>query len=404
MMSKKLSFILGLIFIVSFLVKCMDSKNIPADPRGADYAGAGSCRSCHQAVYDSFRLTSHHAATAPGDQVHVKGSFLEGKNSFAFDGNRQVKMEKRGGRLYQVLYIDGKEKESHPFDISFGSKNAQTWLYWSGNNTYQLPVSFYTSANAWGTSPGYSILYPSFDRLIGRNCFECHSSHIGFLHTADSSPANMNSPQKREEMDRRSLVTGIDCERCHGPAREHVIYHEQNPGQQAGRFITRIMGMSRQQQLDACAVCHSGNDRVKKKSRFAFRPGDTLSHFFGSLIDSIIKTEPDVHGNQYGLLTESRCFTQSLQLTCNTCHDPHRDNPGSLAIYSAKCVGCHQQGSPAFCTVQSPSADVLVQNCIDCHMPNQASSAISFQLSGSTQRYAYYLRTHKIAVYQTESK
>ena len=92
MMSKKLSFILGLIFIVSFLVKCMDSKNIPADPRGADYAGAGSCRSCHQAVYDSFRLTSHHAATAPGDQVHVKGSFLEGKNSFAFDVNRQVKM------------------------------------------------------------------------------------------------------------------------------------------------------------------------------------------------------------------------------------------------------------------------------------------------------------------------
>lgn len=399
-MSKKMSFILVLIFTVSFLVKCMDNKKIPADPRGADYAGAGSCRSCHQAAYDSFLLTSHHAATAPGDVAHIKGSFTAGQNSFVFEGNQEIKMERRGPRLFQVLYMDGQEKEAHPFDISFGKKNAQTWLYWKGNNTYQLPVSYYTSVNAWGTSPGFSMMYPSFDRLVGRNCFECHSTHIGFQQHPDSKTSS--SPEKREQMDRRSLIAGIDCERCHGPAREHVMFHEQNPGQPQGRFITRIMGLSRQQQLDACAVCHSGNDRVKKKSRFAFRPGDTLSHFFGSLMDSIIKTEPDVHGNQFGLLSESRCFTQSLQLTCNTCHDPHRDTPGKLALYSAKCVGCHQPGSRAFCTVQSPAADVLVQNCIDCHMPNQPSSAISFQLSGSTQRVSYYLRTHKIAVYQRE--
>lgn len=100
----------------------MDSKNIPADPRGADYAGAGSCRSCHQAAYDSFLLTSHHAATAPGDMKHIKGSFAEGQNSFAFSGNQMIKMERRGSRLFQVLYVDGKEQESHPFDISFGKR------------------------------------------------------------------------------------------------------------------------------------------------------------------------------------------------------------------------------------------------------------------------------------------
>lgn len=388
-----------LIVAVAFLVKCTDTKRSLADPRGAGYAGSVSCRTCHQAVYDSFLLTAHYAATSPADYTHMKGRFSEGQNLFAFEGDQQVRMERRGSKLFQVLYEGGKELEAHPFDIGFGKNKAQTWLYWNGPNTYQLPVSYYTSVSTWGTSPGFSFLYPSFDRLIGRNCFECHSSNIDYLHKKDNIPEIQNSVEKREQMIPQSLVMGIDCERCHGPAAEHVKFHENNPGQRQGRFITRIIGMSRQQQLDACAVCHSGNDRIKLKSRFVFKPGDTLSHFFGTLLDTIIKTETDVHGNQYGLLSQSRCFTQSAQLTCTTCHDPHRDAASSLTIYSEKCLTCHKEGSPAFCTITNPVPGILKQNCIDCHMPNQPSSAISFQLSGNGERHSYLLRNHRIAVY-----
>lgn len=400
--SKRFYCLLALILSVSVLVKCTDGKKQGTDARGSEYAGAASCKTCHQAVYDSFLLTSHFAATSIADRAHILGSFDEGKNRFAFDGDQQVKMERRGAKLYQVLYVNGQEKTARPFDIGFGKKHAQTWLYWQGNNTYQLPVSFYSSENAWGTSPGFSFLFPSFDRLVGRNCFECHSSNIGFIHGNETENAAVTDPVRSEAMDRKSFIAGIDCERCHGPAAQHVSFHEQNPGQPQGRFMTRIMGMTRQQQLDACAVCHSGNDRIKLQSRFSFQPGDTLSHFFGALTDTVIKTEPDVHGNQYALLSESRCFTQSLQLTCNTCHDPHRDTPGDLALYSSKCMGCHQQGTASFCKESTTAAATLVQNCIDCHMPRQASSAISFQLSGSPQRYSYYLRTHKIGIFTRE--
>jgi hypothetical protein len=44
-------------------------------------------------------------------------------------------------------------------------------------------------------------------------------------------------------------------------------------------------------------------------------------------------------------------------------------------------------------------ATTLKMNCIDCHMPQQPSRAITFQLSGDSSKSAYLLRTHKIAVY-----
>jgi hypothetical protein len=393
-----------LLLLVFILVKCTGAGSKKTDPRGNEYAGSVACRTCHTAVYDSFMHTAHFLATSAPDYSSMKGAFEQDRNTFSFGDGQVVKMERRGSGLFQVLYTNGQEIAAYPFDISFGKKNARTWLYWKGNNTYQLPVSYYTSVSNWGTSPGFSLQYPYFDRLVGRNCFECHSSAMDYMPGVDSPDNVQAGPVIKEKMDRKSFVAGIDCERCHGPAAAHIHFHEQNPGQTAGRFITRIMHMSSQQQLDACAVCHSGNDRVKFNSRFAFKPGDTLSHFFGSLQDTIIKTEPDVHGNQYGLLSQSRCFTGSVQLTCNTCHDPHRDAADNLSLYSSKCLGCHKEGSPQFCTVKPQEGTVLTSNCIDCHMPNQPSAAISFQLSGSSQRISYLLRTHKIGIYPANDK
>ena len=50
-------------------------------------------------------------------------------------------MERRDSGLYQVLYVNGKEKEIHRFDITFGLKHAQTFLTWEGDQTFELPVT-----------------------------------------------------------------------------------------------------------------------------------------------------------------------------------------------------------------------------------------------------------------------
>jgi hypothetical protein len=75
--------------------------------------------------------------------------------------------------------------------------------------------------------------------------------------------------------------------------------------------------LSREQKLDACAVCHSGNDLTTQKSTFLFQPGDTLSNFYFPEFGSS-STAPDVHGKQMQLLAGSACFQNSNTLDCTS--------------------------------------------------------------------------------------
>lgn len=289
-----------LIFICICLSQCDTMFAISDDPRGKAYAGSVSCRSCHQAIYDSVLRSGHYNASAPATDQTVLGNFNDGHNKFVYKMGMSVMMEKRDSGLYQVMYMDGKEKLARMFDMTFGVKNGQTCLYWSNNNVYQLPISYYTSVADWGTSPGFSVMFPEFNRLVGKNCFECHSSYVKGIEQVQIKDSNaVYQMEAGEQMDKNSLVFGIDCERCHGPAAEHVNFQQGNPNVKTAKYIIANNSLNAQQNRDQCALCHSGNDQEKLKSRFEFKPGDTLSHFFKERTDS---STFDLHGNQYGLL------------------------------------------------------------------------------------------------------
>ncbi len=396
------SILFGLIF---FLSQCFNANEVSTDARGIVFANPASCRKCHQAIYDSVMLTAHYNATTPTSQNTVHGNFNEGQNSYVYDSSTKVVMQKRDSGLYQALYLNGKEMEAHRFDITFGVRNAQTWLYWKGNNTYELPVSYYTSANAWGTSPGFPIAQPYFKRIVGKVCFECHSSFIDSKHSDETSNSKeyFAAAERIEAMDKTTLIYGIDCQRCHGPAANHVNYHTIYPEEKKAKYIVTNSSLNAQQKLDMCAVCHSGNDQEKLKSRFYFKPGDTLSNFYLYMPGDKYKTNFDVHGNQQRLLAESKCFLQSGTLNCSSCHNPHTNASSNLATYSQKCMGCHTEANKNFCIVKPAAGISIKDNCIDCHMPKKPSEAISFYQQGNTQLSFYLLRTHKIGIYKTDS-
>lgn len=385
-----------LFVVVFFLSQCMQSGPKP-DPRGTAFAPAQTCRQCHQAMYDSALLTAHHSASAIANEKTLQGNFYAGQNGFTYDSATVIKMEKRDSGFYQVLYTNGKEIQARRFDIVFGNTHAQTSLYWQADIAYELPVSHYTNTG-WATSPGYSATKPDFSRLIGRDCFECHSSYV--QNKTNSSSGNyFSGAEANERLEPQSLIYGIDCQRCHGPAAQHVAYHEQNPGLTTGKYMLLQSSLNRQQQLDQCAVCHSGNDKRKLKSRFNFRPGEALADYF---LPSSLPADGqhfDVHGNQYNLLQQSACFMQSSSMTCASCHNTHEPAKKSLAVYSNKCMACHTEAGNNFCTSKPPAGISLADNCIDCHMPKQVSGAISFSVSGGDGISAYLLRTHRIAIY-----
>jgi len=317
---------------------------------------------------------------------------------FVFNPELTVAIEKRAGGVFQVAYVNGKETVVKRFDIAFGAgEKAWTFGYWQDKKLYQLPLSYFKTIGGWANSPGFPLHQAQFNRPIIGRCFECHASYIA---EEEGQPQSLTATRT---LDQQSIIYGIDCERCHGPAAEHVSFHTENPTVKEPKYMVSWKMLSRQQRLDACGVCHSGNDMDMQTSTFRFKPGDTLSNFYYPGYGHS-SAGPDVHGNQVQLLATSRCFTQSKTLECGSCHNTHERGPENLAVYSAQCINCHKDPQAIHTTMNASEINAITANCIDCHMPNQASQKISFQVTGKQETDAYLLRTHRIAVYPDATK
>jgi hypothetical protein len=389
---KRTILIASVIFIlVITLSQCIqqevkDTATLITHPNGKAFAGSLSCQKCHASIYDSFVHTAHYLTSRPALKEYVKGTFTENENAYLFDSSKVV-MEMAGDDMYQVAYVNGKKERMQRFDIVIGSgRKGQTYLYWRNNQLFQLPISWFVPGHTWVNSPGYpdKIL---FDRPIPGRCLDCHSTIFKSVYM----------PGQPDIFDREKIIYGVDCERCHGPAAEHVTFHEQHSGKKDGRYIINATTLSRKQQLEACALCHSGMGENTRPS-FSFLPGDTLSHFFlpGTTTDT---ADLDVHGNQYGLLTASKCFRASQNMTCSSCHNLHKQERDDLATFSQRCMNCHTSNSDHFCAKAHDIGPSIINNCIDCHMPLKPSKALTLQVSGKKDVIPDLVRTHLIAIY-----
>ncbi len=388
------------LFLISIVFSnCEEKESDYIDPRGKEFAGSVSCMDCHQKIYNEALNSSHYKASAPATIKNILGNFNTGENAFHYDKNTKVVMETRNNELFQIYYKNGKEVKAYRFDIVMGAKNAQTSMFWDKNNIYELPLSYYKSASNWGTSPGFSAVEPQFDLPVSTDCFSCHSSHLQLKEGFDPRDSYFGTEIVAEEMKKESLVYGIDCERCHGPALDHVNYHKKNPELKLAKYITTKKSLSPKQKLDQCVICHSAGENIQ--SRFKFVVGNSISDFYRES-DPNNTTNLDVHGNQFGLLSQSKCFIESKTMDCVSCHNPHNDEPETVSKQSQKCMSCHSEAMNNFCTTKVSNKISLQENCIDCHMPKKASEAIGFFLSGKSERSPYFLRTHKIGIYPGE--
>ena len=71
--------------------------------------------------------------------------------------------------------------------------------------------------------------------------------------------------------------------KCHGPGKEHVKFHQSNPDIKEAKYIVNTGKLSRQIQLDLCALCHKGGLN-KTTPSFSFKAGERLGDFLRSLI------------------------------------------------------------------------------------------------------------------------
>jgi len=353
----------------------------------ATLVGDEACASCHAEKAHSFHQTAHARTSSLPSSQSIHGRFSPGSNLLkTINANLVFVMEANERGYFQTAHMKTSATEelnrSERIDVVVGSgRKGQTYLFWDGDQLFQLPVSYWTSLDGWVDSPGYVDGTADFERPIVPRCLECHSSSF----------ANRTPPENR--FDKASLVLGVSCEKCHGPGSEHIArFRSARPPTAPAEFaIVNPARLSRARQLDVCALCHNGAGEPLVPS-LSYHPGDDLSLFIAfSRADP--KTRVDVHARQVPLLERSRCFRFSKTMTCTTCHDVHTPQRDA-ASFSSHCMTCHKV---ADCRVFPKLGHAIDTRCIDCHMPLQETGKIVSQVDGTTIRPM--VRNHQIAIY-----
>jgi hypothetical protein len=247
------------------------------------------------------------------------------------DGVRQ-KLERAGETVeYRVAYVIG------------SGRHASGYLIQAGDHLFQSPVCYYSGRRSYDLAPGYErISEPDFTRPVGDQCLLCHSG--GPLHVADT-PNQYRQPVFASE--------GISCDRCHGPAEEHL----RRPVTGSIVNPAKLPVAARD---SVCEQCHlAGAARVLNpgKTFEEFRPGRPLEETF-TIFTSPRGFRVISHVEQ---LAQSMCARRSAgKLWCGICHDPHPASPATTATYNSRCQTCHRGALSA--------SHPATRDCVGCHM------------------------------------
>ena len=380
---------LGIVPVTISQVSADSSTDRVTAPPPSSYAGDAACAQCHRKESEFYALTPHARDSGPATAKSIIGSFSQGHNVLhTSNPNLIVNMLAAPEGFYQsAVNLADQSRLAERFDIVIGSgRHGQSYLYWQDDLLYEMPASYWTWNHEWVISPGFPAGQVHFDRAIVPRCLECHASYF----------TSLAPPQNRFEKD--SLVLGINCERCHGPGAQHVALERSSaipPSAKYDQTIVNPAHLTRDRQLDLCALCHAGAVEPTRPP-LTFVAGDNI-HDYLAIQPPTPDAPPDVHGNQVGALEQSKCFTSS-KMTCSTCHNVHEKQENADA-FSRHCLSCHEMKA---CGRYVALGSRIRTKCVDCHMPMLESAKITSDSSAGTLHAL--LRAHQIKVYREASE
>ncbi len=306
--------------------------------------------------------------------------FTERHTFYHKASDRQYILLNRDGRFYQRRHQigpDGSETNVFEREIHFvvGSGNhAKTFLHRAADGRiYELPLAWYAeSGGTWAMNPGYDHPnHQDFRREVPHECISCHTAYPEIEPGGDRVGSAPLFPGK--------IPDGIDCQRCHGPGRDHIEAVRGGDKKRIRETIVNPARLSPSLQLDLCMQCHleTTSSRLpsvilrEDRGAFSYRPGEPLGslalhfdHAPGAGRDD--KFEIASHAYRF---RKSACFVKSNgKLTCTTCHNPHQPAERETAIRA--CRGCHL---PALGTLNGHTRE---PDCIGCHMPKRRTEDV----------------------------
>ncbi len=90
-------------------------------------------------------------------------------------------------------------------------------------------------------------------------------------------------------------------------------------------------------------------------------------------------------------------------MDCSSCHNVHREEVNEPALFSSRCMTCHNTEKKNFCTLETDQIN-LAEKCIDCHMPVLPSRKIQLSTAAIKKVQSDSIRTHFISIYREQTK
>jgi Zn finger protein HypA/HybF involved in hydrogenase expression len=333
--------ILGSLSVVGGWAQTSSTGSVPVPSRAVR-----ECANCHPAQAKPHPETSMaHAMELVAEcdilKTHPLLTFSEGKYSYRIE---------RKGHLSTYTVSDGVQELTAPIGWAFGLGVAgQTYVFEKDGTFYESRVSYYREVGGLDLTMGASNLKPTnILQAAGRSMGHAEKLRCFGCHATDATQGT--------QLTFNRLTPGVQCERCHGPARDHL------QGMKDGNPVLAHMKDLRKQSTEEfsnfCGQCHR---------TWAEIAGE------GKLGISNIRFQPY-------RLTNSKCYdTEDARISCVACHDPHREVSRTDASYDSKCQACHAGGKKEAraCTVSS-------KDCVSCHMPK-------LEMPGSHHKFTDHL-------------
>ena len=252
----------------------------PEAPEALDgYVGAKACLACHGQIHETWDSSRHSKMVQPATVTGVKGDFSAGKLKLR---GEEFEVAERDGRFFIT--------ESR----LTGEKVERRILYTLGNRRIQHYLSMLDDGRVVVLGPTWDVLRgewfhhmeivgPDPDlgtavQVWNKNCFGCHVSQ-----------QRRNFDVSTMTYDTEWVDFGISCERCHGPAREHISKYVDGTGAplpEGQRPVGVDAAIVVQTRLDhetnsyVCAQCHSLRTEIAP----GFRAGaEYYDHFLPEL-------------------------------------------------------------------------------------------------------------------------
>jgi len=300
------------------------------------------CATCHQEALTQPSTSMGRALETVEECIvlasHPLLTFREGPYSY--------RIERKGDQsLYTVT--DGLQTMTLPIRWAMGASSAigQTYVLEKDGQLYESRVSYFRELNGLGQTMGAGNATPTnivdaAGRLMGLEdklqCFGCHATNA--------------AAGRKPTLD--TLTAGVQCERCHGPSKEHVA---SMTGGTSPVKMPDLSKMATEQMSNFCGQCHRTWEEVVLTGRLDIN---------------------DLRFQPYRL-AGSKCYdAEDSRISCMACHNPHRNVDTRAGDYDSKCQACHGGGKS-----KAMSCKVATKNCVTCHMPKIALPGANHKFS-----------------------